>query len=334
MAELTADVLTPDAVLPPIPFQEWRPTKETLHRMVQIVGKVALAHGIRRNHWWHMSLRNTPRGWSTVELGGARSGPVFTLSFDFFDHMLRVRTDRGDEASVPLTGQSVATFYRQSTDALRAFGIEPGIAHPVPYDLPDHGRPFAEDEEHDTYVPEHAQRAFRVYNQVGRILEEFSATYSGKVSPVQVFWHTFDIATQRYSGRQVPTPPGMNAATRESYSCEQIASGFWFGDDKTPEPTFYSYTYPEPDKIADEPLRPGSAKWSGADGSRNAYFGYDEARKAVDPVGQVLEFYQAAYDAGAKRAGWDAEPYTCWGGVTDPVLRARQEDDPDWTRGL
>ena len=170
--------------------------------------------------------------------------------------MLRVRTDRGDEASVPLTGQSVATFYRQTTETLRAFGIEPGIAHPVPYDLPDHGRPFAEDEEHDTYVPEHAQRAFLVYNKVGRILEEFSATYSGKVSPVQVFWHTFDIATQRYSGRQVPTPSGMNAPTRESYSCEQIASGFWFGDDRNPEPTFYSYTYPEPDKVADSPLRP------------------------------------------------------------------------------
>ena len=78
MAELIADVESPETVMPPIPLEEWRPTKETLHRFVQIVGKVALAHGIRQNHWWHMTLRNTPRGWTTVELGPARTGPVFT----------------------------------------------------------------------------------------------------------------------------------------------------------------------------------------------------------------------------------------------------------------
>lgn len=321
-------------LLPPIPLAEWRPTKETLHRFVQIVGKVALAHGIRRNHWWHMTLRDTPRGWSTAELGPARSGPVFTLGFDFFDHVLRIQTDLGDEVAVPLTGQSVASFYRQTTDALRAFGIEPGIAHPVPYDLPDHDRPFAEDHEHDTYVPEHARRAFLVYHRVARILEEFSAAYSGKVSPVQVFWHTFDIATQRYSGQQVATPPGMNAATRESYSCEQIASGFWFGDDRVSEPMFYSYTYPEPEGIADEPLRPAAAHWTGDVGSRNSLLAYDAVRQASDPVGEVLEFYQSAFEAGSRRAAWDAARYACWGGVTDPVLRARGERADGWTAGL
>jgi hypothetical protein len=305
-------------VLPAIPFDEWRPTKETLHRYVQIVGKVALAHGVRRNHWWHMTLRNTPRGWSTMELG---RGPVFTLQFDFFDHVLRLRTDAGDEAAVPL-GQSVASFYKHVTSSLRAVGVDPAIARPVPYDLPDSARPFAEDHEHDAYVAEHAQRAFLVYHRVGRILEEFSANYSGKVSPVQVFWHSFDIATQRYSAKQVPTPEGMNSATRESYSCEQISSGFWFGDEKTPEPTFYSYTYPDPPHVADAVLRPAAARWVGEDGGRNAYLAYDEVRKADDPERAVLDFYQSVYEAGAERAGWDTGRLACWGGITDPVLRA------------
>jgi hypothetical protein len=315
---------TPTEVLPAIPYEEWRPTRETLHRYLQIVGKIALARGIRRNHWWHMTLRNQPRGWSTAELGTARQGPVFTCEFDFFDHVLRIDTDHGGQALVPLTDQTVASFYTQTQEALRALGVDPHIAHPHPYDLPDKERPFAEDTEHKTYVPEHAHRAFKVYSQVGRILDEFSAAFSGKVSPVQVFWHTFDIATQRYSARQIPTPEGMDEATRESYSREQISSGFWFGDPDTPEPTFYSYTYPEPQGIEGKSLHPAPARWVLARGSHTAYYSYDEARRSDDPVGCALAFYESAYEAGAELAGWDRAGLACWDGITDPLLRSKE----------
>lgn len=321
----------PAEVLPAIPYQEWGPTRETLHRYLQIVGKLALARGIRRNHWWYMTLRNRPRGWSTVELGTARQGPVFTCEFDFFDHVLRIDTDHGGQAVVPLTDQTVASFYTQTQDALRALDIDPSIAHPHPYDLPDKERPFAEDTEHKIYVPEHAHRAFKVYSQVGRILEEFSATFSGKVSPVQVFWHTFDIATQRYSPRQIPTPEGMDEATRESYSREQISSGFWFGDPDTPEPTFYSYTYPEPQGIEGKVLRPDPARWVVARGSHTAYYSYDAARASDDPVGCALAFYESAYEAGAELADWDHAALACWDGITDPLLRTEEPRGFPWS---
>ena len=314
----------PTEVLPAIPYEEWRPTRETLHRYLQIVGKLALARGIRRNHWWHMTLRNQPRGWSTVELGTAQQGPLFTCEFDFFDHVLRIDTDHGGQALVPLTDQTVASFYAQTQDALHTLDIDPHIAKPYPYDLPDKERPFAEDTEHKIYVPEHAHRAFRVYSQVGRILEEFSAAFSGKVSPVQVFWHTFDIATQRYSERHIPTAEGMDEATRESYSREQISSGFWFGDPNTPEPTFYSYTYPEPKGIEEKALRPEPAHWVTARGSHTAYYSYDAARQKDDPVGCALAFYESAYEAGAELAGWDRKELACWDGITDPVLSSKE----------
>ncbi|WP_280490695.1 DUF5996 family protein, partial [Nocardia farcinica] len=41
------------------------PTKETLHRFSQVVGKDAHAKGILRYHWWHMTFRLTARGWTT-----------------------------------------------------------------------------------------------------------------------------------------------------------------------------------------------------------------------------------------------------------------------------
>ena len=278
-------------VLPAIPFDAWRPTKETLHRFHQIVGKVALDRGIRRNHWWHMTFRLNARGWSTVALGTARRGPVFTLGFDFFDHVLLVDTDRGGRARIPLTGHSVATFYTETMAALRDLGVAVTLHEPTPYDLPDHGRPFAEDTEHREYDPEWAKRAFHVYSQMGRVLEEFSATFSGKISNVQVFWHTFDLAVARFSPKQVAMTEDVNPVTRESYSAEQISAGFWFGDEKNPVPTLYSYTWPEPEGVDQEPLRPAEAAWvTNPDGkSHNAYLAYDTVRAAADPVGTALQ---------------------------------------------
>src|SRR5688572_26867535 len=50
MAETSA------APWPALPYEEWRATKETLHRFAQIVGKVRMALVPFRNHWWHVTL--------------------------------------------------------------------------------------------------------------------------------------------------------------------------------------------------------------------------------------------------------------------------------------
>ncbi|WP_227997693.1 DUF5996 family protein [Nocardia australiensis] len=317
-----------DAVepFPALPLECWRPTKETLHRFAQVVGKVALAKGIRRNHWWHMTYRLTPRGWTTVPLGTARNGPVFSCAFDFFDHVLRIATDHGTEVTIELREQSVATFYRDVMAGLGELGIEVVLPHPHPFDLPDAGRRFADDTEHADYDPANAQRAFRVLSQVGRVLEEFSATYSGKISPVQLFWHTFDLAVQRFSERKIALPATVDSVTREAYSREVISAGFWFGDDKVPEPTFYSYIAPEPDGMADRPL-PLGAHWVTSGSGHAAYYPYDQARSAPDPLGAALEFLQSVYENGSELAGWDPAQLACWGGITDPV---QESSGPNW----
>ncbi|PXX65594.1 hypothetical protein DFR70_104659 [Nocardia tenerifensis] len=314
--------------LPAIPLESWRPTKETLHRFAQIVGKVALAKGVRRNHWWHMTYRLTARGWTTVPLGSARNGPVFTCAFDFFDHVLRIATDQGAQVEIDLVDQSVATFYGDVRNGLRDLDIEVTLAHPHPFDLPDARRPFEDDDEHRDYDPDRARHAFRVQSQVGRVLEEFSATYSGKISPVQLFWHTFDIAVQRFSPRHIELPETVDSVTREAYSREVISAGFWFGDDKVPEPTFYSYTAPEPAGLAERPLSPAGAHWVASGAGHSAYYPYDAARATEDPVGSAREFFQSVYANGAELAGWDTDQLTCWGGVTDPVLR--EKGWPEW----
>jgi Family of unknown function (DUF5996) len=99
-----------------------------------------------------------------------------------------------------------------------------------------------------------------------------------------------------------------------------ISFGFWFGDPTFPEATFYSYTAPEPDGLADEPLPPPANWLERRPGSHLAVLTYDTARAAPDPQAAVLDLYESAYRGGASRAGWDIARYACTDGITDPQL--------------
>ena len=52
---------------------------------------------------------------------------------------------------------------------------------------------------------------------------------------------------------------------------------------------------------------------------------YDDARATSDPRASVLDFYESAYQAGARLAGWDIGRLSCPGGITDPHLRRSQD---------
>ena len=101
------------SVFPPIPLAEWADTKETLHRFLQVVGKLRLANAPRRNHWWHVPFHLTGRGLTTRPMG---FDPVFAVDLDLVDHRLEVAVADGRLASFPLPGLSVAAFYRQLLD--------------------------------------------------------------------------------------------------------------------------------------------------------------------------------------------------------------------------
>ena len=311
-------------LFPPMPLAEWRDTKETLHRFCQVVGKIRLAASVRRNHWWNVPFHLTGRGITTRPMDQAGTQPSFTIDFDFLDHQLRISTLDGRAAAVPLQGQSVASFHDETLQALAELGITVAIAHPYPYDLPDAGRPFAADTEHASYDPVWVSRYWRVLSQVNLVLEEFAAWFSGKVSPVHHFWHTFDIAHTRFSDRYVDQPLTADPVTREAYSREVISFGFWFGDDRLGEPAFYAYTAPEPPRLADQPLQPAAAWWMPRNGSHLAVLGYDDARVGDDPRATVLGFYESAYQAGARLAGWDIGRLASPGGITDPHLHQHQ----------
>ncbi|MEO7259743.1 MAG: DUF5996 family protein [Jatrophihabitantaceae bacterium] len=287
-------------LFPPMPLAEWQDTKQTLHRFLQIAGKVRLEQSPLRNHWWNVPFHLTARGLTSRPMG---RDTFFTIDFDFVEHLLRVECSTGQSATFGLVDLSVAGFYRQLLDALASVGHQVQIAQPTPFDLTD-STPFAVDEQHATYVPEHANRYWQILGQVSLILEEFAGRSYAKTSPVHHFWHTMDIAVTRFSDRRVDTD-GVDPVTREAYSHEVISAGF--GDDQFGEPAFYGYTAPEPAGVTEEPLHPAEAGWIPRGSSHLALLRYDDARARADPRAAVLEFLESAYLAAARRAGWDID---------------------------
>ena len=291
---------------PALPLAEWKPTKNTLHLYLQIVGKIRLALFPRLNHWWHVTLYVSPRGLTTRAIPYGTGN--FEIEFDFKDHALKITCDTGDKREFPLhDGLTVAEFYRQVFENLAALGIEVKI-WAVPYEAPSK-TPFAEDMENMSYDKEYIERFHRILVGVDNIFEEFRGRFNGKSTPVHVFWHSFDLALTRFSGKPATVREGANRVEAEAYSHEVISFGFWAGDDKVPAPAFYSYAAPEPAGLAEEKLQPETAKWNEANGSHMAILMYDDIRESDSPRSKVLEFLESAYQAAAKRAGWDVEDF-------------------------
>lgn len=294
-------------LFPPMPLDEWRPTKNTLHLYLQIVGKIRLAMHPRINHWWHVPLYVSPRGLTTRSI--PFKGGNFEIEFNFRDHQLEIRTNSGRFEDFALfDGLSVADFYSSLFSNLSKLGIEPKI-WAQPYEAPSTIR-FAEDHENRSYDKKYIERFHHVLVAVDDILEEFRGRFTGKSTPVHLFWHSFDLALTRFSGRPAPPMPEANMVTREAYSHEVISFGFWFGDDKpnsVAAPAFYSYTAPEPAGLADEPLSPPSAKWVDSNGAHLALLMYDDVRELPNVRDIVLDFLESSYQAGGKRASWPVD---------------------------
>jgi hypothetical protein len=289
--------------LPELPFEPWEPTKQTLHLWAQIVGKVKLASSPPRNHWWHVALYVDVRGLTTRRLHSP-AGVTFQIDFDFVDHRLVVRRGDGAAESFELVdGLSVAAFDRHLHEALRVLGIDIAIRE-SPFGVPT-TTPFPDDEEHASYDRDAVVRFWQILDWTDWVFEEFSGWYCGKTSPVHLFWHSFDLAVTRFGGKRAPVIAGADPVTQEAYSHELVSFGFWAGDDNVREPTYYSYTSPEPAGLRETELRPGGAHWIEQGAGSLAVLPYEAVRSADDPRATLLVFLQSGYDAGAGLAGWD-----------------------------
>ena len=296
----------PNSLLAPLPYEGWTPTLTTLHLWCQIVGKLRLGHVPYRSHWWNVTLLPTARGLST---GRMRQGDTFfQIDFDFVDHGVVVQSNRAHEpATIPCaTGSASPNSMRRSSRTLAAFGIQTRILD-KPYGM-GVDIPFSIDREHASYDRVMVRRWWEIILWSADVFDQYASEFIGKESPAHLFWHSFDLAIARYSGRQANKPPSENPVEQEAYSQEVISVGFWAGDPNTPAPTYYTYTAPEPASLTSMPLAPVQAAWSASGSGHLGVLPYDAVRTAADPRATLLEFMHAGFNAGTKAANWPDFP--------------------------
>ena len=72
---------------PELPYEAWHETKDTLHMVIQIAGKVRAALAPVEEDWGHAPLYVTARGVNTSPI--PHPNGVFEIDVDFIDHVLR-----------------------------------------------------------------------------------------------------------------------------------------------------------------------------------------------------------------------------------------------------
>lgn len=295
---------------PDIPFEPWKESCATLHLWTQIVGKYRLRRAPWINHGWHATFYVTARGLTTSLIPVGSRGVQF--DFDFVNHEPIGTVTDGSRRTFALEPMAVAEFYKRFLALTDELGVRTKI-NDTPNEVAD-AVPFERDVTHASYDADAVTRFWRALVQIDRVLKYFRTGYLGKVSPVHLFWGSFDLAVTRFSGRVAPKHPGgiqglPDAVTREAYSHEVSSAGFWPGGGPVEYPAFYSYAYPTPEGFSAQPVAPAEAFFDPKAGE--FLLPYSVVRNASDPEQSLLSFLEATYDAAARLANWDRPALEC-----------------------
>lgn len=300
-----------DAAWPDIPYQEWAGTCTALQLYSQIVGKYRLARTPWVNHSWHATFYVFTRGLTTGLI--IDDDVAIEVNFDFIDHKLSAHNSRGDVESFALTPGTVAEFNDRFRRLIRSVGGTDAFDG-TPNEVID-AVPFAKDHRPRPYDRERVERFHRALLRINAVFNEFRTSFLGKVSPVHLFWGSFDLAVTRFSGREAPMHPGgvpnlPDDVTREAYSHEVSSAGFWPGGGGPIDyPAFYSYAYPKPPDFEAARVEPDASFFHQKLGE--FLLPYDAVRSSAAPEKALMRFLQSTYEAAATMASWDRRHLEC-----------------------
>ena len=242
-----------------LPYEQWKATCDTLHAHTQVLGKLAAILAPPEPQLQHAALRLTARGWETLPLPAPDRSGALVAVIDLHAHQTIVEHSGGSRATVPLTPhRSVGAVTRD------VLGVVQDIAGPVDFDpRPQEtswSTPLDEDEAHATYEIEHVTAYFSAATYAAGVLARLRAPYRGRSTPVNAWWGSFDLAVSLFSGEPAQ-PPSADFIMRNSMNVQEIAVGWWPGDDRYPEAAFYAYAHPAPPGYDVAQLDPPAARW-------------------------------------------------------------------------
>jgi hypothetical protein len=295
---------------PELKFDALKDTIATVQLWSQIVGKIRLSRTPWTNHSWHVALYVSAKGLTTGSI--PYHDGIFQIDFDFIYHKLFITSSWNENVSMDLYPRSVANFYQELLEKLSLIGVKVSI-YAVPNEI-EPAIPFAEDEIHFAYNKDQMNNFWQALVKIHTVFTEFRAGFSGKCSPVHLFWGAFDLAVTRFSGRTAPLHPGGAPnmplkVMQEAYSHEVSSCGFWAGSDSFPQPSFYAYCYPTNASFSTQKIEPAEAFYSEEMGE--FFLPYDFVQHSQNPEATLLQFLNTTYEAAANTGNWDRKALEC-----------------------
>jgi hypothetical protein len=301
---------------PPLSYETWSATCDTLHAHTQLLGKLAVELAPPEPQLQHAALRLTARGWETLALPAPDGSGAIVSGLDLQTHEAFVSHSGGKETRIALTpNRPVAEVTRELLEAVERLAGAVTI-NPAPQEVP-WTAPLDADTEHSTYDSDQVAPYFTAASQAALVLAEFRAQYRGRSSPVNAWWGTFDLAVALYSGKPAD-PPADDFISRNGGDSELIEIGWWPGDRNYEGAAFFAFAHPAPDGFAEADLNPDAAHWDADLGE--FVLDWRDVREQPDPHALALEFAHSAFQHACEVCGWD------------PVLARTAEGDPPAVR--
>jgi hypothetical protein len=295
-----------------LPYEKWTATCDTLHAHTQILGKLAAKLAPKEPQLQHTALRLTARGWETAPLPAPDGSGSFGVALDLHRHEAIVEHVDGRKQVVTLTpNRSVRDVTRDVLAAVHAIAGNVEI-YPKPQET-EWQTPLDEDTEHATYDPLQVADYFVAASRAAQVLAALRAPYRGRSTPVNAWWGSFDLAVSLFSGRPAD-PPSHDFIYRNAMDAEEIAVGWWPGNDRYPRPAFYAYAHPAPPSFSDLRLEPAAARWN--DDLGEFVLDWDDVVASDDPFGTALSFARSAARSACAACDWN------------PALAASLENRP------
>ena len=234
------------------PYEDWQATCDTLHAHTQVLGKLAVALAPPEPQLQHAALRLSARGWETPLLPAPDGSGAILVALDLHTHEAVVEHSDGRARRVSLTPhRSVGEVTREVLDGVGDLAGEPVAINPTPQEVA-WTVPLDADEDHATYDPVQVVTYFDAATRAALALARFRAPYRGRATPVNAWWGSFDLAVSLFSGLPA-APPSDDFIMRNAMTAQEVAVGWWPGDERYGEAAFYAYAYPTPEGMSRTP---------------------------------------------------------------------------------
>jgi hypothetical protein len=286
-------------VWPELDSLAWDPTRQSLHRYAQMLGKLRVALSPDQPNWIFSALALTARGFTTGPMPW-HDGAV-EVALDVFASSILIASSDGNSAEVPLLPPTtVADVYARLSGALAKLGID-AVITTVPQEMTDL-TPLDSDRRPAEYDPAAVQRWFAATTAAAGVFDDWRAHFFGR-SGIYLWWGGFDLSLMLFNGKHAEAPRDRGYLMRYDLDAELMNAGFYPGGDYGRAPFFFGYVHPPPPGSDQLPRAPAAARWSSQLGEW--ILPYEAVRSAADPGADLRAFLDSVYAAATGAGGWD-----------------------------